>query len=130
MVEFWMQKIASYDGQEYVLVDENTMTRLKTFGFGGREVYTHRLTWNYVRDMSFDEKAMATLKVLLAEKDNKPLIIIKTADAVKDSRGNKIHPSKDFSKENFFNGTYWYGVLSEDDGAWIVNCYTRKLNLS
>ena len=28
MVEFWMQKIASYDGQEYVLVDEDTMARL------------------------------------------------------------------------------------------------------
>ena len=130
MVKFCMQKIAHYDGEDYVLVDDNTMARLNTFGLGGHEIYTHRLTWNYVEDMCFDEKAMATLKALLPEKDNKPIIIIKTADAVKDSKGKKIHPSKDFLKENFFNGTNWYGMLSEDDSAWIVSCYTRKLNLS
>ena len=130
MVEFWMQKIASYDGQEYVLVDEDTMARLNAFGLGGREVYTHRLTWNYVKRMSSDEKAITNLKKLLAEMDKRPLIIKLTAVAMKDSSGKKSYPSKNFSKENFFNGTNWYGVLIEDGDAWIVYCYTRDLNLS
>ena len=130
MAEFWTTKMAKRGFEKYMLVTDETKLKLSPCGLDDWEVFSQFGCWDFVAAICKDDKAMAELKNLFFGKDKKPLLANLTSDAFKDARGKRNYPPKDLKKENFFNGTTWYGTLSEDDDAWILSCYTRRYNLS
>lgn len=129
MTEFWTTKMAKHGFEQYQFLTKGTRLKLKPCGLMDWEVYSRFGCWDFVKAITEDDKAMAELKKLFSGKDKKPLLVNFTSDAFKDASGRQNYPPKDLKREDFFNGTNWYGTLSEDDDAWILSCYTRKYNL-